>query len=551
MLSLVLALSLVSGIFSNDCRCAWVGYDKQQRLAIHQGLPADTSPDAVVVPAAWACFQDRIHKEGWSYLEVETNHRVDDSIQAYAAGVTEAHLTRQLMENHWMNMFGGYCRGNKLYCTRLRRFFDANIRFSQAMQDIHRDKDSYWRMVDLQMTQLAGLNDAFENLELNCTSRLRRTSRVLLLSAIGDLLELEMKFGRFQNIHSLRTLTCSALIKMAPGNRDIYFAHTSWFTYKSMLRIQKMYKFHWHTVTQRNLKGYVVPGHTITMSSYPGCLNSFDDFHLTSAGLAVMETSLKNTNHQLLQHIRPNSSPLTWVRNMVASRLATNGSQWTAIFSRFNSGTYNNQWMVLDYKLFRPGKSVQHETLWLAEQLPGITDTADITSVLKKQGYWASYNEAYLPLIAVQTRPPGWERARNHYLLNLRARTVRGMHEHATDLEAMKVLMRFTVMGGMCPLPCNKSRPIADELASMCPRFDLLLRSPSGGTDTKITNRRLFESLQFEAVSGPSTLGVPPFSWRHSPFRELTAHYGHPDTWHFGFVRHQWGRCWSLNDWKT
>ncbi|XP_075722457.1 putative phospholipase B-like 2 [Rhipicephalus microplus] len=224
VLSLVLALSLVSGIFSNDCRCAWVGYDKQQRLAIHQGLPADTSPDAVVVPAAWACFQDRIHKEG-------------------------------------------------------------------------------------------------------------------LLSAIGDLLELEMKFGRFQNIHSLRTLTCSALIKMAPGNRDIYFAHTSWFTYKSMLRIQKMYKFHWHTVMQRNLKGYVVPGHTITMSSYPGCLNSFDDFHLTSSGLAVMETSLKNTNHQLLQHIRPNSSPLTWVRNMVASRLATNGSQWTAIFSRFNSGT--------------------------------------------------------------------------------------------------------------------------------------------------------------------------------------------------------------------
>ncbi|KAH8010124.1 hypothetical protein HPB51_024968 [Rhipicephalus microplus] len=89
--------------------------------------------------------------------------------------------------------------------------------------------------------------------------------------------------------------------------------------------------------------GYVVPGHTITMSSYPGCLNSFDDFHLTSSGLAVMETSLKNTNHQLLQHIRPNSSPLTWVRNMVASRLATNGSQWTAIFSRFNSGTVDQE----------------------------------------------------------------------------------------------------------------------------------------------------------------------------------------------------------------
>ncbi|KAL1437652.1 hypothetical protein MTO96_048733 [Rhipicephalus appendiculatus] len=291
------------------------------------------------------------------------------------------------------------------------------------------------------MVQLAGLNDAFENRQLNHTSRLRRTSRVLLLSAIGDLLELEMKFGRLQDMHSLMTLTCSALIKMAPGNRDIYFAHTSWFTYKSMLRIQKMYKFPWHTAPQSNLRGHVVPGHTITMSSYPGCLNSFDDFHLTSAGLAVMETSLKNTNHQLLRHVRPNSGPLTWVRNMVASRLATNGSQWTAMFSRFNSGTYNNQWMVLDYKLFMPGKSVQPGTLWLVEQLPGIMDTADISPVLNKQGYWASYNEAYLPLIAVHTRPPGWERAVNHYLLDLRARTFRGMHEHATDMEAMKVLM--------------------------------------------------------------------------------------------------------------
>ncbi|KAH7961570.1 hypothetical protein HPB52_010554 [Rhipicephalus sanguineus] len=65
---------------------------------------------------------------------------------------------------------------------------------------------------------------------------------------------------------------------------------------------------------------------------------------------------------------------------------------------------------------------------------------------------------------------------------------------------------------------------------------------------SQITNRSLFESLQFEAVSGPSTQGVPPFSWRRSPFRELAAHYGQPDPWHFGFERHQWGHCWSLND---
>ncbi|XP_065296708.1 putative phospholipase B-like 2 isoform X1 [Dermacentor albipictus] len=548
-LGFLLAFSLVSGNDLNDCRCAWLGLDQQQQLAIYQGRPPETPSDGAVVPAAWACFQNRIYEEGWSYLEVETNPEVEDGIQAYAAGALEADLTRQLMENHWLNMFGGYCRGNRLYCNRLRRFFDAYLSFSQGMQDLHRETDSYWRMVDLQMTQLAGLNDVFENQQLNYKNRLTRTSRVLLLSAMGDLMELEVKFGRLKDPHSLMALTCSALIKIAPGNKDIYFAHTSWFTYRSMLRMQKKYKLPWHTAAQSNMTGRIVPGHTITMSSYPGCLNSFDDFHLTSAGLAVMETSLKNTNHQLLRYVRPNGGPLTWVRNMVASRLSTSGSQWAAIFSRLNSGTYNNQWMVLDYKLFMPWGSLQPGTLWIVEQLPGIMESADITTVLQKQGYWASYNEAYLPAIALETRPPGWERARNHYALSPRAHTVRVMHEHATDMDAMKAFMRFTVQSGVCPLPCNYSQPIRDEVASMCPRFDLLPRGPSGGTDTKITNSGLFESLEFEAASGPTAQGVPPFSWHRSPFRAVAAHYGQPDTWRFGFVRHHWGHCSIPNDW--
>lgn len=56
---------------------------------------------------------------------------------------------------------------------------------------------------------------------------------------------------------------------------------------------------------------------------------------------------------------------------MVANRLATNGEDWTKIFSKYNSGTYNNQYMVLNYNLFEPRKPIQDGLLWIVEQLPG------------------------------------------------------------------------------------------------------------------------------------------------------------------------------------
>ena len=34
---------------------------------------------------------------------------------------------------------------------------------------------------------------------------------------------------------------------------------------------------------------------------------------------------------------------------MVSNRLATSSSSWANIFEKFNCGTYNNQWMILDY----------------------------------------------------------------------------------------------------------------------------------------------------------------------------------------------------------
>ena len=80
-----------------------------------------------------------------------------------------------------------------------------------------------------------------------------------------------------------------------------------------------------------------------------GVLYSETDFYRTSAGLTITETSLDNENAELWSVVNPQTM-LQWARPMLANRLASTGDEWTEVAGRFNSGTCNNQWIVLDTK---------------------------------------------------------------------------------------------------------------------------------------------------------------------------------------------------------
>jgi len=49
--------------------------------------------------------------------------------------------------------------------------------------------------------------------------------------------------------------------------------------------------------------------------------------------------------------------------------MATTGQEWAEIVAHNNSGTYNNQYMVIDLKLFSPGQELQPNLLWVIEQV--------------------------------------------------------------------------------------------------------------------------------------------------------------------------------------
>jgi hypothetical protein len=48
-------------------------------------------------------------------------------------------------------------------------------------------------------------------------------------------------------------------------------------------------------------------------------------------------------------------SVLSWMRGMAANWLATTPKEWAEYFAMHNSGTYNSQWMILDYKMYVMG----------------------------------------------------------------------------------------------------------------------------------------------------------------------------------------------------
>ena len=53
----------------------------------------------------------------------------------------------------------------------------------------------------------------------------------------------------------------------------------------------------------------------------------------------------------------------------IANALARSGREWAQIIAHSNSGTYNNQYMVIDLKLFQPGQELQPDLLWVIEQV--------------------------------------------------------------------------------------------------------------------------------------------------------------------------------------
>ncbi len=573
---------------------------------------------------AWGFYNDVTNDIGWSVLQIDTSKTYLDEEQMYAAGLLEGFLTATRIRQLFIN---DKALRDQDQLKNLYSYFEVQddfirIKYKEAMKTTPKSEDehdshAYWRQVGLELAQLDGLLDGYNN-GVSSEHKLR-LGDMWLLNMDGDVIDLERAFStgqlsvqqvsneaetRQSNVGGLGDLTgqmrfkeivsiilnknkkmnnndndnnnnnnnknseskkkllptivpgpramkynsnfnkkdplamkkrysekkwdilqrhsrCSALIKVLPDFSDIYVGHTTWADYSELLRIWKTYNF--------QLKDPAVVAKKISFSSYAGMISSTDDWYITDAGLLILETTTNVEDENALSQINPKGSVVSWIRTMVANRLAKIGKDWADIYAQQNSGTYNCEWMILDYNKFSAGSKPKAGFFTMIEQVPGKIHQEDMTETLLNRGdkkcpdtngdsemlrkckekhmYWPSINRPYFkdirdaagyPLDAAST-------PQNEFFSfedNPRGRLLQRDQKFVGSVDDMMVLMQYND-------PADPMQGKAGHAISA--RFDVpdaetgtTQRKPTGGIESKVTNAKMVRELASVAQLGPS-----------------------------------------------
>ena len=229
------------------------------------------------------------------------------------------------------------------------------------------------------------------------------------------------------------------------------------------------------------------------------------------------------------------------MRTNVANVLATNATQWIDLFSLFNSGTYNDQWMVFDNNRFVPGKPLLPETFMVAEQLPGLIVVGDQTEHLQKEGYWGSYNIPFYKEVYEKSgfpnQDPSWFYS---YTKCPRAKIMKRLQSNITSVDKLKRFIRFNDWQRD---PDSRGQP-CEAISARCDQSWIygLDYSLEGGIDAKVCTATMAKTLSFFAQNGPSYDQQPVFDWRtagpfpNDAYEKEPVHVGMPDRWEFPWI---------------
>jgi hypothetical protein len=519
------SLALVALLLSAWCLASGDGFvNASARLSDDGKACVITSPPATTDPVLGSLVAE---KQGWSTLTIESSSTLPSPREVRRlAGCLEGFLTSELIYNSYLNLFinwgylpRGATGGTAVMPQKLVDFLAANLAFTRTVA-----------VADEVVAQFDGLVEGYAMAVAHRPDRAISELLLWVMNSAGDMEELvgevqedPLVRARFRKIsrdvdpslgevvipEALLMQDCSALVVFNKTAKNLIMGHTTWRSYTQMDRIYKIY----------DLKG----SPAVSFSSTPSFLSSKDDFYVTNAGLLISETTNNVWNQTLFQLYLTPKSLFTWVRTIIANTKNSCPEWMEAFGGKFNSGTYNNQWICgsVDEASGAP-------SLWIGEQIPGTFTVENVTGVLMDQGYFASYN---IPRDKTIYEVSGYTEMYQKYgdafsyEHNPRANIFRRDWNQAGTVVGMMKVMQSC---GWPEDPLTLGSP-GNCISS---RYDLLpsgTPAAFGGIDSKVGSTQT--GLSAYVISGPTHQNQSVFTWK-SKWQDL-PHFGQPESFDF------------------
>lgn len=526
----------------------------QKVLRCKKALPLESLASATYAPS--------MNLTGWDVFTAtvtDANQAEEPVLSAASAGFLEGTLMAQRISDFLSNQMSAFIVDGVVDVDQVEALFnwerkqEAWVASQLAEAAIFNvENPALWAAVEILYAQLGGMGFGLESsgVDLYGLSGWRAAMSINLMGEYFDVMAAidPSKRPQWRNMsltestmEMIKNDHCSAFISMGNYNAELFTGHNMWWSFGALMPV---------------FKTFVWGNATIQMTSYPGTLSSVDDFYSMSSShqkLVVMETTNNIFRTELYDLLKPESL-WTWVRVMAANRLTTSGLEWIGMFSKYNSGTYNSMWMVVDYKRFTPFASVLPNSglLSVAEQMPGLIVSNDESERLSF-GLFPSYNQAYFEETQLYSGSHAndvyWRETYNitsqNYQGYNRAFLFREYGHLAQTLDGGKKLLRWNKFQSD-PVTVNNpdsyTASVPAVLGALASRGDLNPGTAPGVIDSVATNAVLVSMALIDnggvvAVGGPTHDDQEVFKWSTAPaVIQEVAHKGTPDAWDFDWA---------------
>lgn len=217
---------------------------------------------------AYGFYNDSMKTTGWGILEIRAGYgsqSLSNNIIMFAAGYLEGYLTAPHIYDHFTNLYPQLIKKSSVL-DKVQDFLRKQDQWTRDNIKNYKN-DPFWRHTGYVMAQMDGLYVGAMKRAVSEGRKPITLFQIQFLNAVGDLLDLIPSLSPI-NYSDLKVFKrwdmghCSALIKVLPGFENIFFAHSSWYTYAAMLRIYKHWDF--------NIIDKDTSSSRLSFSSYPG-----------------------------------------------------------------------------------------------------------------------------------------------------------------------------------------------------------------------------------------------------------------------------------------